>query len=344
MKTFRTVVFLLCALLALSGFSHGQAGTLCPVGTNPFPNDSVTGTTAFTLTKLNSSGNAVIMATTDTTGYQGVAVFGAGKAGTVCLANSGLWPVLMDATATVLHYVQISSTTGGDGKDTGATALPSSGGDIVGRVQQGCTGGGCPAMVSLFPPEIPGVNASGAGITGPGTSTVNDCVTWNSTVGSIVQDPGGCNVVNGTVHGANSFSLASTYTNSTISPTTIITSPTIAANSFVYFRCAGTYQDNTLTNGHMQLQINASQTPQAIWYALTSWTSTTANKGVLSTTNATLIDGGVVSAANTNFPWSMDGYIQWNATTAGTFTLQGASNTASLQLTVNAGAFCTINP
>lgn len=342
MKTFRAV-FLLCTLLALSVFTFGQAGTLCPVGTNPFPNDPTTGTTAFSLAKLNSSGNAVIMATTDTTGYQGIAIFGAGKTGTVCLANSGLWPVTMDATATVLHYVQISSTTGGDGKDTGATALPSSGGDIVGRVQQGCTGGGCVAMVSLFPPEIPGVNAAGAGITGPGTSTINDCVTWNSTVGAIVQDPGNCQVVNGTIHAANTFYLASTYTNATVSPTTVITSPTIAANTNISFHCSGYWQDSAAT-GQNEMQINASQTPVLIWYTFTNWTSNTANKGTVSNTNATLLLGGGASALGTNYPWSMDGMIQWNATTAGTFTLQAASNSASNTLTIGAGAYCQINP
>jgi len=144
--------FLLPMILVacLASAAHGQGQTLCPTNTWPYPNDPVTGTTQYTLTKINSSGNAVIMATTDTAGFAGIAIYGAGQSGSVCLARIGLWPLKMSNTATAQHYVQISSGTGGDGADTGATTYPTSGGDVIGRVQAYVSGAGL-AIVDLGP-------------------------------------------------------------------------------------------------------------------------------------------------------------------------------------------------
>jgi hypothetical protein len=131
----------------------------------PVPNDSATGTTQFTLTKINSSGNAVIMATTDTSGYAGICVANCGKTGTAWIAGYGLIPITMDATSTAQHYVTISSTTTGNGHDSGATSYPGSGA-VVGRVQVGVTGAGA-AMVLVFPPEIVSASLiSGTPVTG----------------------------------------------------------------------------------------------------------------------------------------------------------------------------------
>jgi hypothetical protein len=67
------VCLLLVALLAFCGASQAQSVRAFPYA-KPVPNDPTTGTTQFTLTKINSSGNAVIMASTDTNGYTGVCV------------------------------------------------------------------------------------------------------------------------------------------------------------------------------------------------------------------------------------------------------------------------------
>lgn len=127
-----------------------------------FPNDPSVGTTQFTLTKINASGNAVIMATTDTNGYAGICVQNCGTTGTASIAFAGLTPLIMDATATVQHYVKISATTAGDGLDSGAVTYPTAGGSVIGRVQTGCTGAACKAMIDLFPAENSTVSAAGA--------------------------------------------------------------------------------------------------------------------------------------------------------------------------------------
>lgn len=140
-------------MLALVLLAVGVLGLGQSLGTYPYvkaiPNDTSTGTTQFTLTKLTSSGNAVIMATTDTTGYEGICVVNCGTSGTALIAFAGLVPVKMDATSTALHYVLISATTGGDGLDSGATTWPTTNTDVIGQVQAACTGAGCIAMVDL---------------------------------------------------------------------------------------------------------------------------------------------------------------------------------------------------
>jgi hypothetical protein len=61
------------------------------------------------------------MATTDTNGYTSVSIDNCGKSGTAWIAFAGLVPLVMESTTTAGHYVQIGSTTGGDGHDTGST-------------------------------------------------------------------------------------------------------------------------------------------------------------------------------------------------------------------------------
>ena len=115
-------IYFLILLLAAS-FSAAQ--NFCPTGTYPVPNDTSTGTTLNKTAKLNSGGTGfLVMTTSDTAGYAGVVVAGAGTSGTACLASSGIWPVVVDATTTADHYVTISSTTNGDAKDSGATTYP----------------------------------------------------------------------------------------------------------------------------------------------------------------------------------------------------------------------------
>lgn len=116
------------------------------------PNDTSTGTTQFATVKINSSGNAVVMANSDTNGYAGVCVSNCTTRGTAWVTFVGLVPLLIENASTAQHYVTLGSTTGGDGHDTGATTYPGSG-PVIGRVQVGATSG-TQAMVLLFPPEI----------------------------------------------------------------------------------------------------------------------------------------------------------------------------------------------
>jgi hypothetical protein len=152
---------LLAIFLALGVLAYAQVPSAFPYS-KPVPNDTSTGTTQFTLTKINSSGNAVIMATTDVNGYSGIAASNAGTKGSVWIAFAGLAPLIMDGTATAQHYVTISSTTGGYGHDTGATTYPTSG-EVIARVQTGCTGSACVAMVDAFGPESVAAGGGGGG-------------------------------------------------------------------------------------------------------------------------------------------------------------------------------------
>ncbi|MGH9759050.1 MAG: hypothetical protein ACRD4M_15040 [Candidatus Acidiferrales bacterium] len=149
-------LFLFLAFLAVIP-AHAQLPSAFPYA-KPVPTDSSVGTTQFTLTKINSSGNAVIMSTSDANGYAGVCVSNCGKTGTAWIAFAGLVPVTVDGTASIQHYITISSTTGGDGHDTGAATYPTSGA-VIGRVQSGATSGN-PAMVDLFDAET--IAASGS--------------------------------------------------------------------------------------------------------------------------------------------------------------------------------------
>jgi hypothetical protein len=162
----------LVALLAFCGTSHAQSPSAFPYA-KAAPNDTSVGTTQFTLTKLNSSGNAVIMASTDTVGYSGVCISNCGKAGTAWIAFAGIVPVMVENTTTTGHYVQIGSTTGGNGHDTGATTYPSSGGDVIGKVQTGAAAAGI-AMVDLDPESV--ASSGGTTLTGDSIAAPRACV------------------------------------------------------------------------------------------------------------------------------------------------------------------------
>jgi hypothetical protein len=146
----RRTILLLALLMLLAPCVMAQAPSAFPYAF-PVPNDSVTGTTQFTLTKINASGNAIIMTTSDTSGFKGVCVANCGKVGTAWLAFAGLVPIIGDGTTTIQHYVTISVTTGGDVHDTGATTFPSVGA-VIGQVQIGAAGGA--AALILLNPEL----------------------------------------------------------------------------------------------------------------------------------------------------------------------------------------------
>jgi len=170
------VCLLFVALLGFSLAAVAQSPSAFPYA-KPVPNDTATGTTQFTLTKINSSGNAVIMSSTDVNGFSGVCVSNCGTSGTAWIVFAGLVPIKVENTATVNHYVTIGSTTGGDGHDTGATSYPSSGA-VIGRVQTGASSG-TTAMVDVFGPEIvasspaaPTITVANAGTTGTTSNTL----------------------------------------------------------------------------------------------------------------------------------------------------------------------------
>ncbi|MBV8118370.1 MAG: hypothetical protein JO081_00335, partial [Alphaproteobacteria bacterium] len=105
------------------------------------PNASTTGTTLNALAKLTGApSTAVIAATTDTSGIEGIAISGAGTSGNALIARAGQASCIFDGATTAGDYVQISSTTGGDCHDAGS-AYPSSG-QVLGRVLSTNASGG----------------------------------------------------------------------------------------------------------------------------------------------------------------------------------------------------------
>jgi hypothetical protein len=114
--------------------------------------NSSTGTTNNTLTKLTGApSTAIIAATSDTGGVVGITLTGGGTTGNATVAFSGSVPCIFDGATTAGDYVQISSGTGGNCHDAGAT-YPTSG-QVVGRVQS-TNGSGGTYTIDLFPSEI----------------------------------------------------------------------------------------------------------------------------------------------------------------------------------------------
>lgn len=122
------------------------------------PNDTSTGTTSATLTKL-SSGKAVIATTSDDTGLLGITSSGAGITGNATVTIIGLATCQFDGAATAGNYIQESQTTNGFCHDAGS-AYPVTR-QAIGRVATtlGSAGTG---SVYLFSPEILGNNTTQA--------------------------------------------------------------------------------------------------------------------------------------------------------------------------------------
>src|SRR5262249_21709313 len=117
-------------------------------------NATTTGTTANKLAKLTGApSTALITATSDTGGAQGIVVGGAGTSGNAQIARIGIASCVFDNATTAGDYVQISSTTAGDCHDAGSS-FPTSGGQILGRVLSTNGSAGTYAMV-LYPGELP---------------------------------------------------------------------------------------------------------------------------------------------------------------------------------------------
>jgi hypothetical protein len=140
---------------------------------------------------------------------------------------------------------------------------------------------------------------------------------------------------------------ASNYSNATTTLTTVITSATIPAGATRNYDCYGWYNFTT-TAEKIGLAITTSQTPQSIFYGGTIAIST-AGGGVYfltpATASATIITSGAVAAATgVNYAFEVHGTVVWNATTAGTFTLQAQTSSASGTVNIPANStYCRVN-
>lgn len=138
-----------------ANIGNGSSFSFSP-GYLVIPNASSTGTTLNTLTKLTGApSTAVIAATTDTIGIQGVTVGGAGVIGSALIQTGGNAPCIFDGATVAGHYVQISATVAGDCHDTGLATYPAplAATQVIGRVLSTNAAGGT-YQISLFGPEI----------------------------------------------------------------------------------------------------------------------------------------------------------------------------------------------
>lgn len=158
----------------------------------PVQNDTTVGTANYHLAKLNQEGQAVVLATGDTSGFIGIVQQDAGKSGKAQIAQMGVGQCEFDGATTSGDYVQASTTTGGLCHDAGAT-FPGSG-SIVGRVMSTNAGAGV-FEILVFPAESRAASSTGSATTGSGSNGAPKASS-NAAVGSAVivpaaGDPGG---------------------------------------------------------------------------------------------------------------------------------------------------------
>jgi hypothetical protein len=140
-----------CAILVPLIFLIAAAAVHAQV-TVSVPNASTTGTTLNALAKLTGApSTAVIAATTDTSGVEGIVMANAGTSGNALVTRAGQASCIFDGATTAGDYVQISSTVGGDCYDAGATYPTSS--QVLGRVLSTNASGGTYAM-NLAGPNV----------------------------------------------------------------------------------------------------------------------------------------------------------------------------------------------
>jgi len=142
----------------INGQTIGSVSTTSnnPTNFTSFTNDTVTGTTLNTLTKLKvlAGGSTSIISTAgDTIGVEGITIAGAGISGSSMIQKSGQVLCAFDNSSTALDYIQISGSVNGDCHDTGSTACPTSGGQVIGRALT-TTAGPANILIDLFGPEV----------------------------------------------------------------------------------------------------------------------------------------------------------------------------------------------
>lgn len=189
------------------GFAAFGQGIFPCTAASPYPqpmpvqNDTSTGTTLFKLADI-SSGNAILSSHSNNAGAIGVVVAGAGTSGTACVAYAGPTPLYVDGTTTAGDCVVRSSTTDGEGHDTGSacTTYPASG-EFIGVVMQASTGANSLSVIlyrGAFTPATGGATTNqnirtitavfdggGSALTGPQTSCSH--VNYAGTINQIVM-------------------------------------------------------------------------------------------------------------------------------------------------------------
>lgn len=234
-RTKITIAIMLAVLWAglSAAVASGQAtsGLPAPSVSTIYPNAASTGTTLNTLTKLTGAPSTVVItATTDTSGVVGVTVGNAGTSGVALVQTSGLVNLAFDGATTAGDYVQISTTTAGDGHDTGSATCPTSG-QVVGRVLS-TNGSAGTYQINL------GANGcgsgGGSGVTWP-SSTDIVISTGTNTPNGLAPVNGDCVVGSGGAWTAGACSSGGyTNLNGTSNQTTASQLNTLCASGSIY--------------------------------------------------------------------------------------------------------------
>jgi hypothetical protein len=176
-------------------------------------NAGTTGTTVNKLAKLNSSGNAVIAATTDTDGMIGIVAGQAGTSGNAQIAIDGQVGCVFDGTPSAVgDFVTISSSTAGDCHDTGTKTRSSVTTQIVGQVLSttAITGSTYPVAITF----AGGTASSGGNIQSPITVSATSGASCAGTpIGTLGKDGSGylyvCDNTPSSISGASCSTFAS---------------------------------------------------------------------------------------------------------------------------------------
>lgn len=306
-------------------------------------NDTVTGTTSATITKL-TAGKAIIATTSDTGTALGITSSGAGTSGMATITVLGLATCLYDGAATVGNYVQLSSTTNGRCHDAGS-AYPQAG-QIVGRVSATLVGAGS-GSVYLFSPEIRGALDAGTATTYDIATQAAGTLSPSQIVLNFVSDRAYTLGITGSTCNAGTAATAQTDFNITVnavskgtlrfaasgtSCSVVGASPSAIVSGDIVKIIAPASPDATLADIAMTLK---SATPDAAAYDLSAQSNgdLTASQVILTFVAArafTLPVTGSTCSSDIAATAQADFLIKVNGTTKGTLRFAAAGTTCSI--------------
>ena len=135
--------------------------------------------------------------------------------------------------------------------------------------------------------------------------------------------------------------LTAAVTNSTVTYTATGLSVTLVAGKTYRFRAFGQYQTAAITTG-IDMRIGGTVTATRIRYStfLFGVNNTTVTFRSGTSMNANLTPSSAVFAANTDYPWNIEGLIVVNS--GGTLTIEFASEVAASLTTIQADSYLEV--
>ena len=333
--------------------------------------NNTAGTTQFYLVTLVATTGASPVTQVETasasqaSGIEGICINGCGTTGTAQIARGGIASCSFDGSTTANDYVQTSATPG-KCHDAGSS-VPSNGSQVIGRVLSNQTGIGNNTIElytsGIVPPSNPlPVNQGGTGTQSTLTGIVRggsplsaselsgDVTTSGSNVAKVIQIEGASIPTSVSAVGTNASGQlvasahgscaqqgpSSAYSNSSTTPSTVLTSCTIPTSTTVYVRCTGQYTFSTAAD--LYLTLVPSQTASSLTYQgliNTGATSMNApivvtNPGSLSSacSSTTCVKSTTMGSTTNSFAWALDGTVVTNVGTAGNIVVGAATSTS----------------